>query len=174
MKPWILGLLCLVVATGADTGDHQDDKGCSCSKKATEGTCPPVVKTAAVATGATCPTGSTVKYDPDVRTFMSKYCTQCHSSQLSGEARRCAPAFHDFDSEKGILDVAAHVSEYAAAGPKGANTRMPPQGYPQPSDAERKMLGEWLACKTMATGHGGAGGTGGIGGAGSTGGGGSK
>jgi hypothetical protein len=38
-----------------------------------------------------------------------------------------------------------HIDEQAAAGPDHVNTSMPPSG-PRPSEAERRQLGEWLAC----------------------------
>jgi uncharacterized membrane protein len=80
---------------------------------------------------------------------MEEYCTHCHSSVLSGAARRGAPEFHDFDSEPGILAVADHVDEYAAAGPDSSNDAMPPTA-PRPTQQEREQLGEWLACATAA------------------------
>lgn len=99
-------------------------------------------------TMSTCPQGSTLTYDNFARAFMESYCTRCHSSTLTGDARMGAPAFHDFDSEQGILNVADHVDEYAAAGPTVINRVMPPSGA-TPSDAERRQLGEWLACRSQ-------------------------
>jgi len=98
------------------------------------------------ATGSTCPPGSTVTYADHIAAFMEDYCVSCHSSQLAGEARNEAPLGHDFDSEAGILVVAEHVDEYAAAGPDAVNTVMPPSGA-APTEQERRMLGEWLACE---------------------------
>jgi uncharacterized membrane protein len=100
-----------------------------------------------VATGAVCPSGSTLTYDDFARPFMTSYCTRCHSSTLSGAARNGAPAGHDFDTEAGILAVADHVDGLAAAGPNAVNTAMPPDGA-KPTEAERRQLGEWLACVT--------------------------
>jgi uncharacterized membrane protein len=96
-------------------------------------------------TGSTCPSGSTLTYDGFAKGFMEAYCTRCHSSTLQGAARNDAPLGHDFDSEKGILVVAEHVDERAAAGPNATNEIMPPSA-PKPSAAERRKLGEWLAC----------------------------
>jgi uncharacterized membrane protein len=98
-----------------------------------------------VATGAVCPSGSTLTYDGFARPFMTAYCTRCHSSTLSGAARNGAPAGHDFDTEAGILAVADHVDGLAAGGPNAVNTAMPPDGA-KPTEAERRQLGEWLAC----------------------------
>jgi uncharacterized membrane protein len=96
-------------------------------------------------TGSTCPSGSTLTYDNFAKPFAEKYCTRCHSSTLMGDARHDAPLGHDFDSEAGILLVAEHVDEHAAAGPNAVNTLMPPDGA-KPTEAERWQLGEWLAC----------------------------
>ena len=38
-----------------------------------------------------------------------------------------------------------HIDENAAAGPAAINTVMPPED-PQPTQAQRYSLGEWLAC----------------------------
>lgn len=101
-------------------------------------------------TESVCPPGSTLTYEDFAAPFMSAYCTRCHSSELSGSARMGAPSFHDFDTLAGILPVADHVDEWAAAGPAAVNTLMPPSG-PSPSEAERRQLGEWLACQRAAT-----------------------
>jgi uncharacterized membrane protein len=98
-------------------------------------------------TGATCPTSSTLTYESFGKPFMEAYCTRCHSSTLKGAAaRHDAPAGHDFDTLEGILVVAEHVDEYAAAGPAATNRIMPPEA-PRPTDEERAQLGEWLACE---------------------------
>jgi uncharacterized membrane protein len=76
---------------------------------------------------------------------MASYCTRCHSSSLQGAARNGAPSDHDFDSLAGIQAMAEHIDEWAAAGPERVNTAMPPSGS-KPSEAERRQLGEWLAC----------------------------
>ena len=115
-------------------GDDHDDG----SHNGTEG----------VATGATCPPGSTLTYAGFAQPFMTSYCTRCHSSTLTGSARNNAPLGHDFDSEAGILAVAEHVDGRAAAGPNAVNTAMPPDGA-KPSEAERRQLGEWLACASQ-------------------------
>jgi cytochrome c5 len=97
-------------------------------------------------TNATCPSGSTLTYEGFGQPFVESYCTRCHSSELSGADRNGAPDGHDFDSLEGILSVADHVDQYAAAGPDATNEFMPPSD-PRPSLAERQMLGEWLACE---------------------------
>jgi uncharacterized membrane protein len=105
-----------------------------------------------VATQSTCP-DSAPTYDSFGRDFMQSYCTGCHSSARRGADRNDAPVGHDFDTLEGVLAVAEHIDEYAAAGPAGVNTAMP-LSSPSPSDEERRRLGEWLACET-AQGAGG-------------------
>ena len=99
-----------------------------------------------VPTQSTCPTGSTLTYESFGRAFMEAYCTRCHSSTRTGLAREGAPTGHDFDSLAGILAVAEHIDQHAAAGPAGTNTEMPPSD-PKPTQEEREQLGEWLACE---------------------------
>jgi len=97
-------------------------------------------------TGSTCPPTSTLTYDNFGKKFMEDYCTRCHASYLFGDDRMGAPLYHDFDTLIGILHVADHVDEYAAAGPDAINRFMPAEA-PKPTDAERYELGEWIACE---------------------------
>lgn len=101
---------------------------------------------AGVATASVCPTDSPPTYEDFAQPFMTAYCIRCHSSTRTGTARNGAPDGHDFDTEEGILIVAHHVDQYAAGGPAGVNTIMPPSGD-APTEAERRRLGEWLACE---------------------------
>jgi uncharacterized membrane protein len=97
-------------------------------------------------TGSTCPEGSTLSYETFGQEFMDAYCTRCHASDLTGDDRNGAPLNHDFDTKAGILAVADHIDEQAAAGPDNVNTAMPPRA-PKPTEEERRQLGEWLACE---------------------------
>ena len=96
-------------------------------------------------TGSTCPRGSTLTYESFGKPFMEGYCTRCHSSELTGAARRGAPSFHDFDTVIGIRPIADHIELTTAGGPDAMNRSMPPDGA-RPTDEERRLLGEWLAC----------------------------
>ena len=77
--------------------------------------------------------------------FFGTYCQRCHASTVTGAARNGAPADHNFDQVEDIRLLADHIDELAAAGTTAVNTAMPPDGA-KPSDAERRQLGEWLAC----------------------------
>lgn len=96
-------------------------------------------------TQSECPPGSTLTWDSFGNKFMADYCTSCHHSELSGEARHGAPSFHDFDTVYGVRAVDDHVDETTASGPAATNTSMPPDGR-KPTLDERRQLGEWLAC----------------------------
>jgi uncharacterized membrane protein len=81
--------------------------------------------------GATCPTGSTLTYESFGQTFMSTYCTRCHSQTKTGPSRIGAPADHNFDTIDEIRVFKNHIDEHAAAGPNGTNRAMP-LGQPKP------------------------------------------
>lgn len=124
-----LALGSLVFATGSGcSSDEHDEEG--------EG----------IGTQSTCPASSQLTYESFGKPFMEAYCTRCHSSAKTGSARQGAPEGHDFDTLGGILVVAEHIDENAAAGPAAMNTEMPPTD-PKPSEQERRDLGEWLACE---------------------------
>jgi uncharacterized membrane protein len=143
---WALAFLSIAGAAACGGDDHDDDH---------EGS----------ASGATCPADNTLTYDNFGRDFMSKYCTKCHSSTATD--RHGAPANHDFDTLAGILPMADHIDEHAAAGPNAVNTEMPPEGETAPSEDERRKLGQWLACETEEDDAGGGTADGGTDGAGS-------
>lgn len=97
------------------------------------------------ATEATCPATQTLTYTNFGETFFDRYCQGCHASTVVGAARNGAPSDHTFDRVEDIRLVLDHIDELAAAGPAAVNTAMPPQD-PRPTEAERRQLGEWLAC----------------------------
>lgn len=102
-------------------------------------------------TGSACPPDSTLTYENFGQAFMEAYCTRCHSSELQGADREGAPEYHDFDTLFGVVAVADHVDEWAAAGPDAVNELMPPDGD-RPTNEERYQLGEWLACEVERAG----------------------
>lgn len=115
-----------------DTHEHEHDSG------GEEGEFGPP-------TESVCPEGSTLTWDNFGNMFMQTYCTRCHASTLTGADRQGAPLYHDFDSLQGVLVVADHVDQKAAAGPAATNELMPISA-PTPTLEERQKLGEWLAC----------------------------
>lgn len=95
--------------------------------------------------GATCPSTSALTYSNFAMGFFEKYCNRCHGGTVTGAARNGAPADHVFDTRADIFTNKGHIDEEAAAGPTVVNKAMPPSGT-APTDAERRQLGEWLAC----------------------------
>lgn len=97
-------------------------------------------------TASVCPPTSTLTYDNFGKGFMESYCTRCHATDLVGADRHGAPSFHDFDTVFGVRAVREHIDETTASGPAATNTSMPNDDGASPTLAERKLLGEWLAC----------------------------
>jgi cytochrome c5 len=96
-------------------------------------------------TGSVCPTDSTLTYESFGRAFFEEYCQTCHASSVLGAARQGAPSSHTYDDAAMIRAAAEDIDLLAAAGPNAINTDMPRE-FPVPSDEERRLLGEWLAC----------------------------
>jgi uncharacterized membrane protein len=100
--------------------------------------------------GATCPDNEADRptYDNFGREFMETYCTSCHSA--AAPDRHGAPLDQNYDSEADVRQHAIEIDAHAAAGPNGINTSMPDVAGPvhaAPSQAEREMLGRFLACE---------------------------
>jgi uncharacterized membrane protein len=98
--------------------------------------------------GATCPTTAAPDYVTFGKPFFDKYCSDCHSSISPN--RHGAPTDQNFDTEADIKAHAADIDEVAAKGPGADNTSMPDMSgavHSPPTDAEREMLGQFLACE---------------------------
>jgi len=87
-------------------------------------------------TGSTCPTESTLTYANFGQAFMQARCLSCHNA--GGPE---SPTLSTLDQIRSHADV---IDRSAAAGPNAVNTYMP-EGSSVP-EAERRQLGEWLAC----------------------------
>lgn len=85
--------------------------------------------------GATCPTNSTLTYDNFGRQFFATYCDRCHAAGTR-------PALNTLAQ---IQANSTAIDSSAAAGPSAVNTTMPESGA-APTEAQRRQLGEWLAC----------------------------
>ncbi|AKT37896.1 c-type cytochrome [Chondromyces crocatus] len=132
IHPWgglVVSALCAALFVACGDGDGPEEQP------------PPVFSS-----GSTCPPDSTLTWESFGQGFMETYCMSCHSSSLSGSARKGAPVEHDYDTLEASREAGAeHIDRTTAAGPARVNRRMPPV-YPEPSEDERRMLGEWLAC----------------------------
>ncbi len=87
-------------------------------------------------TGSTCPDDSTLSYANFGQAFMQSHCLACHSSG--------GPESPKLDTLEQIRANSSNIDKAAAAGPNGVNTYMP-EGA-SVDEAERRKLGEWLAC----------------------------
>lgn len=101
----------------------------------------PALSTGLVATGCgggdggvvgDCPTYSQV-------TIWSK-CTTCHSSKVTGMDRMDATPDVNFDSYDAAKMQGALANTWVSTG------LMPPEGHPQPSQAEKDSLKAWVDC----------------------------
>lgn len=90
-------------------------------------------------TGA-CDRSPPLSWDSFGQGFMSTHCAGCHSSLYPEGMREGAPVGVDLDTYTGVLQWVDRVE----ARTLGEGATMPPGGGP--SDAERALLAEWLAC----------------------------
>lgn len=89
---------------------------------------------------AGCPDGGTVAtWTNHAQPFLTTWCTSCHSAALPQEQRLGAPAGVDFDTFQGVEAQADRILERAVF-----TEAMPPVGGP--SEAGRRLLGEWIQC----------------------------
>ena len=89
-----------------------------------------------------------VGYEDFAGPFVLNWCVGCHSSALSGEARRKkAPEGVDFDTLEGLRKHAENVRLFAVEQPL-----MPPLGGPSAED--RELFGKWIDCGMPARGEG--------------------
>jgi hypothetical protein len=64
---------------------------------------------------------------------------------VTNSERSGATPHANWDDLPTIKAYADEIDAFAAGGPNGINHMMPPSD-PRPSDDERVLLGEWLAC----------------------------
>ncbi|HEY5935522.1 MAG TPA: hypothetical protein VIU61_12820 [Kofleriaceae bacterium] len=72
--------------------------------------------------------------------FALDWCRGCHSSDVPMNMRQKAPIDVNFDSHEDIMTWRERIESRAT----GDEPTMPPAGGP--GEAERALLGEWLAC----------------------------
>jgi uncharacterized membrane protein len=83
---------------------------------------------------------SYLDYDNFGAPFVINWCRGCHSSAVPAGMRQKAPAGANFDN----LDQVRMWGDRIAGRATGTQPNMPPAGGP--SEQERKLLAEWLAC----------------------------
>jgi uncharacterized membrane protein len=98
-------------------------------------------------THSVCPPTDPPTYASFGQGFFMTYCLACHSETLTGSARMGAPVTIDFDTRSLVRMSTSNIDKQAAWGPDAQNSIMPPDDHPQPSDADRTRLGEYIACE---------------------------
>lgn len=98
------------------------------SVMATAGACDSAV--GGTPTGAACDPGLELTWDTFGQDFMSTYCVRCHQS---------------FSGLGGVQARMTAIDSAAGAGPDAINHGMPQSGM-RPSDDERLLLSNWIAC----------------------------
>lgn len=93
------------------------------------------------ATGSVCPPEPTLSYENFGQAFFETNCTSCHGPN--------GPESPNLSTLEQIQANRDGIDKQAAAGPDATNTFMP-EGA-SVSDAERRKLGEWLACGAPET-----------------------
>lgn len=89
--------------------------------------------------GAMCPNSTSLTYASFAKPFFDSYCVRCHGGDEPA-------AGLNFTTEAGVRPHLAEIDIQAAKGPLFSNAGMPLDGA-QPSDAEREMLGQFIACE---------------------------
>ena len=77
-------------------------------------------------------------WDPYAKGFFAMYCTRCHSSTLTGDARNGAPAGFNWDDQASVKSHGTTIRDAV-----GATDVMPPS-TPFPSCEERLRISKWL------------------------------
>ena len=91
--------------------------------------------------GMECPDDSFLTYENFGEPFMLTWCTPCHSSYLvTEEERQEATEGVNLDSYEGVQSHSDYIQIFAVE-----TDEMPPAGGP--SDEERDLLAEWIACE---------------------------
>jgi hypothetical protein len=119
----------------------------------------PIPLTGPGQSGVTCPDGSTLRFQGGTppsfgATFTSTYCVRCHGTNVPQGAgpgtRNGAPTHANFDDICSIREHILLIDQRAGPVAIGQSTRMPPPalsvGFPEPTDAERAQLSEWVSC----------------------------
>ncbi len=100
---------------------------------------PPSSGTAATPTDTGEPCGDHLTWNGAGQAFLLTYCTACHASTATGEARKGAPEGVDFDTLEGTRTWAERIRVRTLE-----TFDMPPAGGPRAE--ERDLLSAWLDC----------------------------
>lgn len=87
-------------------------------------------------------------YDNFGDSFMTRYCTACHTANYAGDDRYGAPEGVNFDTYDDVKAHARLIQAFAI----GDDPPMPPGGGP--STEEKLKLSEWLTCTVIPEAEG--------------------
>lgn len=84
--------------------------------------------------------------------FMTAYCTDCHSSALSGVDRQGAPDGFDYDTLEGVKAQLERIRVRAVEAVQDGDVSPmpPPTADAFPTAAELEQLAEWIDCDAPA------------------------
>jgi len=102
--------------------------------------CPQSSPPSCPSSSASCPTPAP-SYATDVGPLIARYCSRCHSPD-GGEPSHLLQGYDDVTSKSQMGEVLFRIS----------SCRMPPEGEPQPTAAEREVILSWFACCGAAAG----------------------
>jgi len=93
-----------------------------------------------VPTSLNCPAGTNLSYENFGLQFLRRYCSGCHSLNLTGVDRHGAPESVNFDSAADAITLRIEMLRYA-----GSDDASMPPGVTILKD-ERALFREWLNC----------------------------
>ena len=96
--------------------------------------CPQAAPPSCPTSSASCP-NPPPGYDSDVGPLIARYCSRCHSPD-GGDPSLLLQGYDDVTSKSQRGNVLFQLS----------SCRMPPEGEPQPTAAERDLILSWFAC----------------------------
>lgn len=84
------------------------------------------------------PEALAARYEREIQPLVAKYCHDCHSAETTTEADL------DLDRFANLADIRKAPREWQKVREMLDNGQMPPKDAPQPPDAERRRLADWV------------------------------
>ena len=78
-----------------------------------------------------------VRFSKEIRPIVARHCEKCHSADL-------AEAEIDLSTYPSLAEIRQHPATWQRVGEMLETGQMPPKDAPQPSDADRKKLQQWV------------------------------
>jgi uncharacterized membrane protein len=100
--------------------------------------------TSCASESVSCDRDPPLTYENFGEAFLTRNCTGCHSTLMTGDERNGAPVGCDFNTYAGVLDWADRIEARGVPDDGG----MPPGGGV--AEADRLKLQEWIGCDVAA------------------------